>query len=675
MFTRHNDLHERVGQDMTESRPGPGDITQDVPGNITQDAPGDITQDVPGNITLTVNGIEVTVPAEGTLLTALRERVTLGDSGNDARLISAKDGCAPQGQCGCCTVWVDGEPRVSCVTPVARVAGRSVTTLEGLDPAVRTTWSEALCATGGSQCGFCTPGIIMRLASLSDLSPGAVNSALLAHLCRCTGWQTIHEAAVMVSRRSIVAADRDVAAAARRATLEGGAPQIVAPSVALGRGGFAEDLAPVDALVAVPNASGDWILGPDVASARRAAGSIQGRKSTVSLTWPVTRDETHDGDSSQQGSSRQGSSQQGSSQHGSSQHWVHTLTTTWVEPAYLEPDAVWATPDHETPGEKAGSPTTTPAATPTTSPTATPTTAGPLTNGGAFGGKVDLDLRATAVRLAREHGRTVRVVLPREDVVRRGPKRPPMALGVRADGSGTMWAARTPGLREIVAAYAPDWEVIEVDVPGPATSVSLRAAGWVEIAVARSSVRALSSIPDDGTASDSRDTFGDDTFRDYVLAPNGAEAWAQVDTVETGDGSRERIRVRVRCGPVLDAVVLRSYCIGAAHMALGWVRSEGIAVDAEGIPVDLTMRSFGVVRAVDMPEVEVEILDDVTQNSAGHDAGHDGAGHVAGHDDVSQDDRRGDAVNGSDAVFAAVAAAVWRHDGFPPAWPSTRVMS
>lgn len=641
MFTRHNDLHERVGQDMSESRPGPGDITQDAPGNIT----------------LTVNGIEVTVPAEGTLLTALRERVILGDSGNDARLISAKDGCAPQGQCGCCTVWVDGEPRVSCVTPVARVAGRSVTTLEGLDPAVRTTWSEALCATGGSQCGFCTPGIIMRLASLSDLSPGAVNSALLAHLCRCTGWQTIHEAAVMVSRRSIVAADRDVAAAARRATLEGGAPQNVDPSVALGRGGFAEDLAPVDALVAVPNASGDWILGPDVASARRAAGSIQGRKSTVSLTWPVTGSVTHDSDSSRQGSSRQGSSQQGSSQQDSSQHWVHTLTTTWVEPAYLEPDAVWATPDHETPGEISGSPTTST----TVSPTATPTTAGPLTNGGAFGGKVDLDLRAMAVRLAREHGRTVRVVLPREDVVRRGPKRPPMALGVRADGSGTMWAARTPGLREIVAAYAPDWEVIEVDVSGPATSVSLRAAGWAEIAVARSSVRALSSIPDDGTASDSRDTFGDGTFRDYVLAPNGAEAWAQVDTVETGDGSRERIRVRVRCGPVLDAVVLRSYCIGAAHMALGWVRSEGIAVDAEGIPVDLTMRSFGVVRAVDMPEVEVEILDDVTQNSAGHDAGHD--------------NRRGDAVNGSDAVFAAVAAAVWRHDGFPPAWPSTRVMS
>jgi CO/xanthine dehydrogenase Mo-binding subunit len=89
--------------------------------------------------------------------------------------------------------------------------------------------------------------------------------------------------------------------------------------------------------------------------------------------------------------------------------------------------------------------------------------------------------------------------------------------------------------------------------------------------------------------------------------------------------------------------VLRSYCIGAAHMALGWVRSEGIAVDADGEVHDLTIRSFGIIRAVDMPHVEVEIVDD---------------------------DRP--AVNGSDAVFAAVAAAAWRHAGFPPRWPLGR---
>ena len=98
----------------------------------------------------------------GSLLDALRDHLGLR---------SAKDGCSPQGQCGCCTVWVDGAPRVACVTPVSRVAGREITTLEGLPEPMRDEWTNAFTATGASQCGFCTPGIIMRVASLaaSDL--------------------------------------------------------------------------------------------------------------------------------------------------------------------------------------------------------------------------------------------------------------------------------------------------------------------------------------------------------------------------------------------------------------------------------------------------------------------------------------------------------------------------
>jgi hypothetical protein len=75
-------------------------------------------------------------------------------------------------------------------------------------------------------------------------------------------------------------------------------------------------------------------------------------------------------------------------------------------------------------------------------------------------------------------------------------------------------------------------------------------------------------------------------------------------------------------------------------MALGWVRSEGLAVDATGVPVDLTIRSFGILRSSETPTVTVEIEPDA-----------------------------GEPVNGSDAVFAAVAAAAWRHAGFPPRWP------
>ena len=90
-----------------------------------------------------LNGAQVDLDDDGaSLLDVLRERLGV---------TSAKDGCSPQGQCGCCTVLVDGSPRVACVTPARRVAGRSVTTLEGLDPADRYRCADAMMASGGSQ--------------------------------------------------------------------------------------------------------------------------------------------------------------------------------------------------------------------------------------------------------------------------------------------------------------------------------------------------------------------------------------------------------------------------------------------------------------------------------------------------------------------------------------------
>ena len=195
----------------------------------------------------TVDGRPVQVPDDGaSLMEVLRDRLGIR---------SVKDGCSPQGQCGCCTVWVDGKPRVSCVTPARRVAGRAVTTLAGLPADTRTAWGEAFCAAGASQCGFCTPGIIMRLAGLRTRSSmaeagssagagsspaalpdrSAVANALAAHLCRCTGWQTITEA---WEGYGAAVPERDWAAAAQRAELEGGGVQSVGPDVALGRRGL-----------------------------------------------------------------------------------------------------------------------------------------------------------------------------------------------------------------------------------------------------------------------------------------------------------------------------------------------------------------------------------------------------------------------------------------------------
>ena len=501
-----------------------------------------------------LNGSEVDVEDDGaSLLDVLRERLGI---------TSAKDGCSPQGQCGCCTVLVDGAPRVACVTPARRVAGRAVTTLEGLDPAARDRWAGALLATGGSQCGFCTPGILLRLAALGPpgmLDPGKVDNALLAHLCRCTGWQTITEAATQPTTD----APRDLAAAAERAGLEGHANQHVGVDVVLGAGGFAEDTAPADALVAVPAADRGWAVANSLPAARRTAGKVQGRRTTRPPSHPL---EVPPGE------------------------WDVTLRTTWVEPAALEPDASWCLPG--------GDP------------------ASPLANGGAFGAKVTSIAPDTARRLADEHGRAVRVVLSREDTVRLGPKRPPVGAGVRADGTGVLRVVRTPGIADAVHAVAPGLVVEEVDVVGPPTSAAIRAAGWAEAAVLLAAVRG----------------------RAHVTAPNGAEAEATIDAAS------KAITVRLRAGRPLDEVVLRSYAIGAAHMGLGWVTSEGLFVDEDGHPHDLTIRSFGILRAKDTPTVHIEL--DTT------------------------DDRP--PVNGSDAVFAAVAAAAWLERGLPTEWPTER---
>ncbi len=139
----------------------------------------------------TLNGRPVSVEAapDDTLLDLLRG--TLG-------LRSMKDGCAPEGSCGACTVIVDGHAVVSCAQPAVRIAGRTVETLEGLPAAARADWAEAFARTGASQCGFCSPGIVMKAEALLRRQPhptaAEVAHALAGNLCRCTGYTRIIEA-------------------------------------------------------------------------------------------------------------------------------------------------------------------------------------------------------------------------------------------------------------------------------------------------------------------------------------------------------------------------------------------------------------------------------------------------------------------------------------------------
>ncbi|HEX2578210.1 MAG TPA: 2Fe-2S iron-sulfur cluster-binding protein, partial [Aquihabitans sp.] len=139
----------------------------------------------------TVNGSPVEVgDRHPHLLAVLRDELGV---------LSPKDGCSPSGQCGCCTVLLDGKAVVSCQVGLERAEGKEVTTLEGFDPAERERFAAAFAATGALQCGFCTPGIVVRVKSLLDRKGSALDRDTAArhlggHLCRCTGYTKVLDA-------------------------------------------------------------------------------------------------------------------------------------------------------------------------------------------------------------------------------------------------------------------------------------------------------------------------------------------------------------------------------------------------------------------------------------------------------------------------------------------------
>ncbi|MEM9651206.1 MAG: molybdopterin cofactor-binding domain-containing protein [Actinomycetota bacterium] len=161
-------------------------------GNGSADRPkaDDAPQD-DGTCSFVLNGTPVTVSSEHqNLLGALRDELGV---------ISPKDGCAPSGQCGCCTVLINGRARISCQTNMTKSAGAEITTLEGLDPEESAAMAHAFAANGALQCGFCTPGIVMRTKAMIDKKGSALKRedaarTLGAHLCRCTGYVKILDA-------------------------------------------------------------------------------------------------------------------------------------------------------------------------------------------------------------------------------------------------------------------------------------------------------------------------------------------------------------------------------------------------------------------------------------------------------------------------------------------------
>ena len=304
--------------------------------------------------------------------------------------------------------------------------------------------------------------------------------------------------------------------AAWRAQVEGPAFQSSGPEVVLGGGGFADDSAPPDALVQL---GADGPLAAGLRAARAGSGRVQGRNSTVPLSHPV---EVPHGD------------------------WALTLQTSWLEPAYVEPDASWSRP-----GDSPAS---------------------PLANGGAFGGKRHSPVPAEARELADATGAAVRVLWRREDVVRRGPKRPPLAdrAPCRRDRHRPRRAHRAFGWSRTTGGPCAGM----LPRRGGRDGRRGRTAGVVRPARrglgrgARGAGRAPAPPPPPTALRASGEA--------RVGVPGAGTASVEL---QVADGSRGRVEVDVWAGEILCPVTLRSYALGAVHQALGMVWSEGIALD------------------------------------------------------------------------------------------------
>lgn len=180
-----------------------------------------------------LNGERVEVAVEHPhLLSALRDGLGV---------TSPKDGCSPSGQCGACTVLVDGKAIASCLVSLEKAEGTAVTTLEGFDDADRDRFANAFAATGALQCGFCTPGIIVRSKALidqkgTDLDRATIEGRLGAHLCRCTGYTKIVDAV------ELIASGEPIPVPGRSGKIGGDGAKYEARELALGDRGFVDDI-------------------------------------------------------------------------------------------------------------------------------------------------------------------------------------------------------------------------------------------------------------------------------------------------------------------------------------------------------------------------------------------------------------------------------------------------
>ena len=215
----------------------------------------------------TLNGVPASLSGDHDhLLAGLRDEL---------HVFSPKDGCSPTGQCGCCTVIVDGKARVACQTPLEKADGADILTLEGVDSDERARMAQAFAAFGALQCGFCTPGIVMRTKAMLDKDPQLARDKaarlLGGNLCRCTGYTKILDAV-----EALVADEVPVALPPKGVGTRG--VRYEAEALSLGDRPFIDDMVPTGLLHGAfhlsEHARAD-VLAIDTAEAEAVPGVVQ----------------------------------------------------------------------------------------------------------------------------------------------------------------------------------------------------------------------------------------------------------------------------------------------------------------------------------------------------------------------------------------------------------------
>lgn len=224
-------------------------------------------------IQFTLNGshVEYSGDENVTLLKYLR---------NTLNITSVKDGCSCQGACGACMVEIDGEAKLSCLTPLKKLENTAVNTLEGIPAQVRDAIAKAFVEKGAVQCGFCTPGFLMRTVVLLKKNPNPskeeIKQALTMNLCRCTGYskivEAIHDAASRLSGNasgSNISVDGDVGTSY---------PKYEAFEMAIGKRIYVNDIrinGMLHAALLFSDHARAKVLDIDIAEAEKSAGVIK----------------------------------------------------------------------------------------------------------------------------------------------------------------------------------------------------------------------------------------------------------------------------------------------------------------------------------------------------------------------------------------------------------------